>query len=335
MTRDLRPPKAASSAAPPEAPRIGVRRSDAVKTGAASEGWTIPEWTGSPAEQITIATCRAISQLAAVIEQNGVTSTALARLKNVQAGLSEILKRGFDDLDRKALTRMYRLCVTTQRALKGIPRADQPRGWDARLFTVHAEFSLVIEELLARQKGGDAIQALAERKLESIARKAFDLAQEIEALGPQERAQLRLQVSGTLARAFETSDAHAGSMGENDGATPSAAPELWVNRQAYAGETALGFLQRVYGDRLANMRLVDIASLDQPLYHVLQTWRRRNNPPAHLKAFFARERRSRAEIDAELKKYKIRKPEDAFVRFPDDKATAQRLYQAARARLTR
>ncbi|MBZ0147056.1 MAG: hypothetical protein K8F62_05860 [Pseudorhodoplanes sp.] len=137
-----------------------------------------------------------------------------------------------------------------------------------------------------------------------------------------------------FAAIFETaSGKNKASMTHLNRALPKKAPALWSERDETAGETAIGFFQRVYAPWLEKLHLADISELDQPLYQSLQTWRRRHIPPQHLKAFFERQRRTRSEIDAELKKHKIEKPEDAFARFPKDRAKAQRLYQACRARL--
>lgn len=336
MARDLRPPKTAGIVTP-DLPRPPAGMPATADPGFPLAGWDAPAWTSSPVAQIAIALSRAIEQLAAHIQESGVDQSALARLKNVQAALSAVLRRGFADLNDGAVTQLYRLCTLTHRTLLGIPRQEKPRGWDARLFTVHGDFTLLLERLAARRKHDTAVAPpdLSARRVDALVERLSDLAGEIRALDPHERSQLRLLASEILAQAFGSAGAAAAPTGTVRESIPRGARELWADRQAFAGETALGFLQRVYGSSLGSMRLADIAAIDQPLYQALQTWRRRNAPPANLKAFFSRERRSRADIDAELKKHRIKKPEDAFARFPDDKATAQRLYQAARARQTR
>jgi len=331
MARDLRTPQAADVATP-DMPRPKAGMPDAPAQRSPFAGWDVPAWATSPVAQITIATCRAIGTLAASVAQKGVDASALARLKNIHAGILEVLRRGFDDLDRAAVIQLYRLCTVTQRTLHEVPRQDQPAGWDARLIKVHSDFLLVAERLRALwKKSVAAPSGASEQRIDDIARRATDLADDIRALEPRERTELRLLVSETLMQAFAEPAGSSATVRE----AQAFAHALWAERDAFAGETALGFLQRVYGTRLNHMRLADLASIDQPLYQALQTWRRRNTPPAHLKSFFSRQRRSRAEIDAELKKHRIKKPEDAFARFPDDRATAQRLYQAARARQTR
>ena len=335
MPREFAPTKVSPGAAPSEELRTYVRRSGAIETESSFEGWHLPAWTTSPTAQITIAACRAIGQLAQYIEGAGVDTAALARLKSIQVAVLEILRRGFADLDRNALTAMYRLVMMTQRTLREIPRQERPKGWDTRLFTVHADFARLVEVLHLEQKEKPAKSS--ESRIEAIARKSMDLAKDLKSLEPQQRDELRLLINETLAQAFESTNStpvHDTTRTEQQ-AAPSQAPELWARREEFKGQTALGFLQRVYGFWLDRMRLADIAALDHPLYQALQTWRRRNTPPPHLASFFARKRRSRADIDAELKKHKIKKPDDAFARFPDDRATAQRLYQAARSRQTR
>ncbi|MFT4117926.1 hypothetical protein [Bradyrhizobium sp.] len=113
------------------------------------------------------------------------------------------------------------------------------------------------------------------------------------------------------------------------------APELWESRAEGSGETSLGFLRRVYGPWLADITIADLRKIDEPLYLTLKQWGGRNKVPQDLKAFFgeAKKRRSRQDVEAELAKYNIKKPADAFARFPNDQKRARRLYQAAKIRL--
>lgn len=158
------------------------------------------------------------------------------------------------------------------------------------------------------------------------------LAQEVNALPESERAEVLKILGLALSAKIGTAPAVADRI-SSSAAIPDQAPELWSARDEDVGETSIAFLQRVYRGWIDQMHLQDIAMLDEPLYQALQTWRRRHKIPPHLKSFFSRQRRSRSEVDAELKKYNIKKPEDAFARFPDDKSKAQRLYHACRSRL--
>ncbi|AXK81527.1 hypothetical protein DW352_13995 [Pseudolabrys taiwanensis] len=112
---------------------------------------------------------------------------------------------------------------------------------------------------------------------------------------------------------------------------PTEAPELYEGRGKGSGENAVGFLRRVYSDWLPTpLSISDIGDLDPKLYGTLKSWVRDRKPPADLTQFFkSKKRRTPEEIDAELKKHRINKPEDAFARFPNDKKTAARLYNAA------
>lgn len=117
---------------------------------------------------------------------------------------------------------------------------------------------------------------------------------------------------------------------------PTEAPELWDKRKDASGETSLGFLRRVYGRWLpAPLTISILNTLDPPLYLTLKQWTGRNKPPADLRLFFRgqRKRKTTDEVDAELKKFNIRKPEDAYARFPKDKSKANRLYMAAMRRI--
>lgn len=117
---------------------------------------------------------------------------------------------------------------------------------------------------------------------------------------------------------------------------PSKAPEKWTKRPG-AGETAIGFLRRVYGAWLpAPLGIATLSGLDHDLYANLKQWAGRNPVPRDLRKFFSeRVRRSSAEVEAELRKYKIENPADAFARFPNDRKLANRLYQAAMARISK
>jgi hypothetical protein len=87
----------------------------------------------------------------------------------------------------------------------------------------------------------------------------------------------------------------------------------------------------VYSDWLpAPLSISAVGRLDHPLYVNLKQWVARHKPPQDLKAFFgsSRKRKTAKEVEAELKRYNIKKPEDAFARFPNDKQMANRLYMA-------
>jgi len=160
-----------------------------------------------------------------------------------------------------------------------------------------------------------------------VAKKAAELAEDIKSLERDEREKIRALI--------DTQSQLADAVSPQNSTTelPEKAPSLWSDRSEHSGETSIGFFQRVYAPWLDKLHLTDISELDQPLYQALQSWRRRNKVPAHLRSFFTRQRRTQSEVDAELKKHKINKPEDAFIRFPNDKAKAQRLYHACRVRL--
>jgi hypothetical protein len=77
-----------------------------------------------------------------------------------------------------------------------------------------------------------------------------------------------------------------------------------------------------------------IRDLDRPLYQALAKWLERHSAPPELEKFLEpRGRRRSKDVDEELAKHKIFEPTDAFKRFPNDRRTAERLYQAALRRL--
>lgn len=116
---------------------------------------------------------------------------------------------------------------------------------------------------------------------------------------------------------------------------PKKPPQLWDDRDKELGETSLVFLRRVYDEWLNDITISEIGQLDHPLYIALKKWAERHTVPRDLIRFFGdrRTRRSSEEVEAELNKHKIKEPADAFKRFPNDPATARRLYNAARKRL--
>lgn len=195
--------------------------------------------------------------------------------------------------------------------------------FSGRLATINlraVEFSTALTGLLQREK--DAF--------DNAAKTAAQLAEEIKSLQPAQRTQLRPVIDQLLAKAFDSAAGPAGT--PLAAGPPTRAPELWSKRAENAGETAFVFLQRVYAPWLESMNISNISELDRALYLALQQWLKRHKSPPSLKTFFARQRRTGAEVEAELKKHNIKKPEDAYARFPDDKKTANRLYSAAKAR---
>jgi len=164
-------------------------------------------------------------------------------------------------------------------------------------------------------------------KRRNAADKVLDSIAEQIAHRPSLITELRANLDELFARAAEDSHQQA---------IPKKAPELWENRSLGSGETSLIFTRRVYARWLpAPLAIADLRILDPSLYLALKKWTGRHQIPPELEAFFGagQKRRSRKEVEAELARYKIKKPSDAFERFPNDPKRARRLYQAAKARL--
>lgn len=294
-----------------------------------------------------VETCRSLfARIVAFSEKDGNSAVLLRELEEIidsiaeldRADLTEITQDEAVDLCRKSQEAhkkfRYRRSLNDP-SLSELDRVftSQYLNFTGKLLILKNSFTLQDEGLLQ----GDSSQAF-----QLAALNAVTLASEIKALPENDRAKIIELLERSLAVQFQaktgTEDsghpAATPTSATSDLELPAKAPSLWSKRKENAGEKAIGFLQRVYGPWLSSMHLSDLTERDEDLYWALQSWRRRHTVPKHLKPFFARQRRTRAQVDAELEKYSIKKPEDAYARFPRDKKTANRLYSAAKARVS-
>lgn len=133
-----------------------------------------------------------------------------------------------------------------------------------------------------------------------------------------------------LAGAFgaAVSDSGGGSSGDLK-PLPTVAPVVWTRK---AGMSSADFVRKVYGDWIGNgLTRAHLRQLDRRLYQTFSTWifRMGDRLPEDLASF----RDDPERVGVELADAGILHPSDAYKKFPDDPAKADRLYQAAKRRM--
>jgi hypothetical protein len=114
---------------------------------------------------------------------------------------------------------------------------------------------------------------------------------------------------------------------------PVVAPKLWEGRPKEGKMNPAQFIEEVYGDWIGKgLDRAVIRRLDRGLYQAFATWVRRHDIPTRLVSLMDENHSKRVDsmrVDAELAAALIEKPSDAYLRFPNNRAVADRLYQAA------
>lgn len=114
---------------------------------------------------------------------------------------------------------------------------------------------------------------------------------------------------------------------------PVVAPKLWEGRHKDRKMNPAQFIEEVYGDWIGKgLDRAVIRRLDRGLYQAFATWVRRNDIPTRLVSLMDENQGKRVDsmrVDSELAAARIEKPSDVYLRFPNDRAAADRLYQAA------
>ncbi|HEV7437692.1 MAG TPA: hypothetical protein VGO22_22930 [Pseudorhizobium sp.] len=149
--------------------------------------------------------------------------------------------------------------------------------------------------------------------------KTFELYAEQAQLSDEDKLALAAKIAKKLA-----------SESRKNGVLPTEAPALWAERSSGRDVSPADFIVEHYGNWFEyGLTRQHLKRIDPKLYQAFATWMRRHDVPPHL-AEFAKSKKSA--VDDELKAEGIAEPGDAFKKFPQDQAKAQRLYQAAKRR---